>query len=69
VAKRFGLTRHDGRMILIIAARPVEPLDLILERGSEWPLDLARLLQVAVGLATALSDLHQRGLNTERRQA
>ena len=45
-----------------------EPLDLILGRGSEWPLDLAGLLQVEVGLATALSDVRQRGLNTERRQ-
>jgi hypothetical protein len=39
-----------------------EPLDLILERKRGQPLDLARLLRVAIGLATALGRVHQRGL-------
>ena len=58
-----------GRQYSQLRSGADEPLDLILGRGSEWPLDLAGLLQVEVGLATALSDLRQRGLNTERRQA
>ena len=69
MAESFRLTCYEGRTILTIAVRACEAPDLILERGSEWLLDLARLLQVEVGLATALSDVRQRGLNTERRQA
>src|SRR5271166_3739376 len=59
-AKPLALTRHEGRTILVLADPGGEPLDGILDR--EQPLDLARLLRLAVNLATALGHVHQRGL-------
>ena len=59
-AKPLALTRHEGRTILVLADPGGEPLDRVLER--EQPLDLARLLRIAVNLATALGHVHQRGL-------
>jgi serine/threonine protein kinase len=66
-AKPQALTRYEGRTILVLADPGGKPLDLILERDrlerdSDRPLDLARLLRVAIGLATALGHVHQRGL-------
>src|SRR5277367_1240111 len=61
-AKPLALTRHEGRTILVFADPGGEPLDLIFERERGQPLDLARLLRVAIGLATALGNVHQRGL-------
>ena len=61
-AKPLALTRHEGRTILVLADLGGEPLDIILERDRERPLDLAGLLRVAIGLATALGHAHQRGL-------
>ena len=49
-----------GATILVLADPGGEPLDRVLER--EQPLDLARLLRIAVNLATALGHVHQRGL-------
>src|SRR3984885_2053835 len=59
-AKPLALTRHEGRTILVLADPGGESLDRVLER--EQPLDLARLLRIAVNLATALGHVHQRGL-------
>jgi PAS domain S-box-containing protein len=59
-AKPLALTRHEGRTILVLTDPGGQPLDLVLER--ERPLDLARFLHLAVGLATALGNVHQRGL-------
>ena len=59
-AKPLALTRQEGRTILVLADPGGEPLDRVLER--EQPLDLARLLRLAVNLATALGHVHQRGL-------
>jgi predicted ATPase/GAF domain-containing protein len=61
-AKPLALTRHEGRTILVLADPGGEPLDLILESERDQPLDLARLLRVAIGVATALGSVHQRGL-------
>ena len=61
-AKPLALTRHEGRTFLVLADLGGEPLDLIFERERGEPLDLARLLRVAIGLATALGHVHQRGL-------
>jgi PAS domain S-box-containing protein len=58
-AKPLALTRHEGRTILVLADPGGEPLDRVLERES---LDLARLLRLAINLATALGNIHQRGL-------
>ena len=66
-AKPLALTRHDGRSILVLADPGGEPLDRVLERvlldrHSDQPLDIARLLRLAVNLAMALGLAHQRGL-------
>ena len=61
-AKPLALTRHEGRTILILADPGGKPLDRVLERDRELPLDLARLLSLAINLATALGRAHQRGL-------
>src|ERR1700677_2385743 len=61
-AKPIALTRHEGRTILVIEDPGGEPLDRILERDRGRPLDLARILSLAINLATALGHAHQRGL-------
>jgi serine/threonine protein kinase len=66
-AKPLALTRHEGRTILVLADPGGEPLDRVLERdrleqGKDQPLDLPRLLRLAIHLATALGHVHQRGL-------
>src|SRR5579864_5295440 len=59
-AKPLALTRDEGRTILVLADPGGESLDRVLER--EQPLDPARLLRIAVNLATALGHVHQCGL-------
>ncbi len=61
-AKPLALTRHEGRTILVLADPGGEPLDRVLERDKEQPLDPARFLSLAVNLATALGHAHQQGL-------
>ena len=59
-AKPLALTRHEGRTILILMDAGGEPLDLVLQRGQL--LDLTCVLRIAIGLATALRQIHRRGL-------
>ncbi len=59
---RLALTRHEGRTILILTDPGGEPLDLVLERDRGQPLDLTRVLRIAIGLATALGQVHRHGL-------
>jgi serine/threonine protein kinase len=61
-AKPLTLTRHEGRTILVLEDPGGEPLDLVLERDQGRPLDLTRVLRIAVGLAAALGQVHRRGL-------
>src|ERR1700733_12106946 len=61
-AKPLALTRHEGRTILVLQDPGGEPLDLVLERDQGRPLDLTRVLHIAVGLAAALGQVHRRGL-------
>jgi PAS domain S-box-containing protein len=61
-AKPLTLTRHEGRTILVLADPGGEPLDRILERNQGRPLDLTRSLPIAISLATALEQVHRRGL-------
>src|ERR1700728_5214637 len=56
-AKPLALTRHEGRTILVLNDPGGEPLDGILKRGQ--PLDPARFLGLAIGLANALGHVHQ----------
>jgi hypothetical protein len=58
----LALTRHEGRTILVLPDPGGEPLDRVLERDREQPLDLARFLCIAINLATALGLADQRGL-------
>jgi predicted ATPase/signal transduction histidine kinase len=66
-AKPLALTRREGRAILVLTDPGGEPLDLILEdrilEAEPWqPLDLTRFLRISIGLATALGQVHRRGL-------
>src|SRR5215471_15046462 len=61
-AKPLALTRHDGRTILVLTDPGGDPLDRILEGDQGRPLELARSLRIAVGLATALGQVHRHGL-------
>src|SRR5580658_4417166 len=61
-AKPQALTRHEGRTVLVLKDPGGDPLDLILERGQGQPLDLSRALRIAIGLATALCQVHRHGL-------
>ena len=61
-AKPIALARHEGRTILVIEDPGGEPLDRVLGRDNEPPLDLVRLLHLAINLARALGQAHQRGL-------
>src|ERR1700688_3686686 len=61
-AKPLALTRHEGRTILVLTDPGGEPLDRALERDQGQPLDLTRVLRIAINLAKALGQVHRRGL-------
>jgi len=61
-AKPLALTRHEGRTILVLEDPGGEPLDRALERNHGQPLDLTLSLRIAIGLTTALSQVHRHGL-------
>src|SRR6202166_103734 len=61
-AKPLAITRHEGRTILVLKDPGGEPLDGILERNQGQPLDLTRVLRIAIGLAKTLGQVHQHGL-------
>jgi PAS domain S-box-containing protein len=61
-ARPLALTRHEGRMILLLGDPGGEPLDRIIDRGHGQPLELTRCLRVAIGLATAVGQVHRHGL-------
>ena len=57
-ARPLALTRHDGRMMLVLEDLGGKPLDRTLGR----PLELTRSLRVAISLAAALAQVHRHGL-------
>jgi predicted ATPase/signal transduction histidine kinase len=61
-AQPLVLTRHQGRAALILKDPGGEPLDRVIEQHKRQPIDLARFLRIAIGLATALSQAHRQGL-------
>jgi serine/threonine protein kinase len=61
-AKPLGLTRHEGRTILVLKDPGGEPLDRVLEQDQWQPLDPARFLRIAIGLAAAVGQVHRHGL-------
>ena len=56
------LTHHEGRTILVLEDPGGEPVDQVLDREQGQPLDLTRFLRTAIGLASALGQVHRRGL-------
>src|SRR5216684_5496660 len=61
-ARPLALARHNGNAALVLDDSGSEPLDLILDRRQGQPLDLTHSLRIAIGLATALGQVHRRGL-------
>jgi serine/threonine protein kinase len=61
-ARPLALSRHEGRTILVLKDPGGEPLDRILELRQGQPVDLSRILRIAIGLATALGQVHRHGL-------
>src|SRR5712671_6635835 len=57
-ARPLALARHNGNAALVLDDSGNEPLDLILSR----PLELTRFLRLAIGLATALGQVHRHGI-------
>ncbi len=52
------LSRHDGRMALVLEDPGGEPLDQLLGR----PMDVTEFLRIAIPLAAAIGQVHIRGL-------
>ena len=61
-ARPLALTRQEGRTMLVLEDPGGEPLDRVLDRGQGRALELTRFLRVAIGLATALGQVHRHGL-------
>jgi len=61
-AKPLALTRHEERTVLILSDPGAEPLERVMGQNQGQPLDVARFLRVAIGLATALGQAHRHGL-------
>jgi predicted ATPase/signal transduction histidine kinase len=61
-ARPVEVTHRDGRTMLILEDPGGEPLERVLERSKGQPLELTRVLRIAVGLATALGRVHHQGL-------
>jgi PAS domain S-box-containing protein len=57
-ARPVALTRHNGRMMLVLEDSGGAPLDRLLGR----PLEISHFLRIAIPLAGALRQMHARGL-------
>ena len=60
-APPLEVTHRDGRTMLILADPGGELLDCVLARRDR-PLEVHRVLRIAIGLANALGHVHRRGL-------
>src|SRR6202162_673002 len=58
----LALTHHEGRTMLVLKDPGGVPLDRILEKCHGQPIELTRFLRIAIGLATALGEVHRHGL-------
>jgi PAS domain S-box-containing protein len=61
-AQPLKLTRYQGRPALILRDPGGEPLDRVIEKNKNQPIDLTRFLQIAIGVAAALRQAHRQGL-------
>src|ERR1700681_1830685 len=57
-----ALTRHEGRMMLVLEDPGGEPLDGVLARGRGQPLEVTRFLRLTPGLTSALGQVHRHGM-------
>ena len=57
-ARPIDLSRHDGRMALVLEDPGGEPLDQRLGR----PMDVTEFLRIAIAIAAAVDQMHVRGL-------
>jgi PAS domain S-box-containing protein len=53
-----ALSHYEGRLALVLESPGGEPLDRLMQ----GPMELGQFLRIAIGLATALGQLHQREL-------
>src|SRR6202162_3362488 len=58
----LALTHHGGRTMLVLKDPGGVALDRILEKCHGQPIELTRFLRIAIGLATALGEVHRHGL-------
>jgi predicted ATPase/signal transduction histidine kinase len=61
-AQPIELARIDGRPMLLLRDCGGDPLDVLLERAKEQPIELTLFLALASNLAAALAQVHRRGL-------
>ena len=61
-AQPLALTRHQGRVILVLKDPGGEPLDRVIEQYKGHAIDLIRFLRIAIGLTAALGQAHRQGL-------
>jgi predicted ATPase/signal transduction histidine kinase len=61
-ARPVKVINYRGQEVLILEDPGGEPLDLVIERGREAPVDLSRFLRIASGLSAALGQVHSHGL-------
>jgi predicted ATPase/signal transduction histidine kinase/CheY-like chemotaxis protein len=61
-SRPLALARHEGRMMLVLEDPGGVPLDRILDRAQGQPMEPARFLRIAIGMAGALGQVHRRGL-------
>jgi predicted ATPase/signal transduction histidine kinase/GAF domain-containing protein len=58
----LALSRYQGRAVLILKDPGGEPLDQIIAQNKGQPIDLIRVLRIAIGLSAALDQTHQQRL-------
>jgi hypothetical protein len=61
-ARPLEIARRAGRTMLILTDPGGKPLDRVLEQREGQPLELTRVLRIAIGLTTALGRVHRQGL-------
>ena len=58
----LALRQREGRTFLILKDPGGELLDRLIEQHRAEPVDLTRILSVAIGLASALGQVHRQGI-------
>ncbi len=61
-ARPRSLTRHRGRVALVLEDPGGEPLERVIEQYRGSPIDLGKVLRIAVDVTSALGQVHRQGL-------